>query len=160
MNSRALQVATTLIKGLCACTHGGPTCCETMKSGFQKRKDRDSRQRAAIAAKSLKMTEFFEEAASKNKESCSSTTVCEKNRTLEEAACKNKEGCSSTACEKPRRVEEVEQKVYEVETAYSTALDYTAPSIPNGSCPICCATHRQHVSEKHCATRCVSTCAE
>jgi len=38
-----------------------------MKSGFQKRKDRDSRQRAAIAAKSLKMTEFFEEAACKNK---------------------------------------------------------------------------------------------
>ena len=38
-----------------------------MKSGFQKRKDRDSRQRAAIAAKSRKMTEFFEEAACKNK---------------------------------------------------------------------------------------------
>ena len=32
-----------------------------MKSGFQKRKDRDSRQRAAIAAKSRKMTYFFEE---------------------------------------------------------------------------------------------------
>ena len=26
-----------------------------------------------------------------------------------------------------RTVEEVEQKVYEVETAYSTVLDYTAP---------------------------------
>ena len=38
-----------------------------MKSAFQKRKDRDSRQRAAIAAKSRKMTEFFEEAACKNK---------------------------------------------------------------------------------------------
>ena len=38
-----------------------------MKSGFQKRKDRDSRQRAAIAAKSRKMTEFFEVAACKNK---------------------------------------------------------------------------------------------
>ena len=38
-----------------------------MKSGFQKRKDRDSRERAAIAAKSRKMTEFFEEAACKNK---------------------------------------------------------------------------------------------
>ena len=25
MHSRALQVATTLIEGLCACTHGGPT---------------------------------------------------------------------------------------------------------------------------------------
>ena len=49
-----------------------------MKSGFQKRNDRDSRQRAAIAAKSRKMTEFFEEAACKNKESCSSTTACEK----------------------------------------------------------------------------------
>jgi len=76
-----------------------------MKSGFQKRKDRDSRQRAAIAAKSRKMTEFFEEAACKNKESCSSTTACEKTRT----------------------VEVVEQNVYEVETAYSTVLDYTAP---------------------------------
>ena len=71
----------------------------------RKRKDRDSRQRAAIAAKSRKMTEFFEEAACKNKESCSSTTAYEKNRT----------------------VEEVEQNVYEVETAYSTVLDYTAP---------------------------------
>jgi len=50
-----------------------------MKSGFQKRKDRDSRQRAAIAAKSRKITKFFEEAACKNKESCSSTTACEKN---------------------------------------------------------------------------------
>jgi len=119
-----------------------------MKSGFQKHKDRDSRQRAAIAAKTRKMTEFFEEAACKNKESCSSTTACEKNRMVEvaacknkvvvplllvkkqiveEAACKNKEGCSSaTACEKTRTVEEVEQKVYEVETAYSTVLDYTA----------------------------------
>ena len=38
------------------------------------------------------MTEFFEEAACKNKESCSSTTACEKNRMVEEAACKNKEG--------------------------------------------------------------------
>ena len=46
---------------------------------------------------------------------------------VEEAACKNK-GCSSTtACEKTKIVEEVEQKVYEVETAYSTVLDYTAP---------------------------------
>ena len=51
-----------------------------------------------------------------------------KTRTIEEAACKNKEGCSSTtACEKTITVEEVEQKVYEVETAYSTVLDYTAP---------------------------------
>ena len=78
-----------------------------MKSGFQKRKDRDSRQRAAIAAKSRKMTEFFEEAACKNKESCSSTTACEKNRMVEEAACKNKESCSSTtACEITKIVEE------------------------------------------------------
>jgi len=38
-----------------------------MKSGFQKRKDRDSRQRAAIAGKSRKMTEFFEEADCKIK---------------------------------------------------------------------------------------------
>jgi len=71
-----------------------------MKSGFQKRKDRDSRQRAAIAAKSRKMTEFFEEAACKNEESCNSTTAFEKTIT----------------------VEEVEQKVYEVETTYSTVL--------------------------------------
>ena len=81
-----------------------------MKSGFQKRKDRDSRQRAAIAAKSRKMTEFFEEAACKNKESCSSATACEKlkSRMVEEAACKNKESCSSTtACEKTKIVEEV-----------------------------------------------------
>ena len=99
-----------------------------MKSGFQKRKDRDSRQRAAIAAKSRKITEFLEETACKNKESCSSTTACEKTRTIEEAASKNKEGCSSTtACEKTRTVEEVEQKVHEVETAYSAVLDYTAP---------------------------------
>ena len=34
---------------------------------------------------------------------------------------------STTACEKTRTVEEVEQKVYEVETAYSTVPDYTAP---------------------------------
>ena len=59
-------------------------------------------------------------------------------------SCKNKEGCSSTtACEKTRMVEEVEQKVSEVETAYSTVLDYTAPYR---------ATHRQHVSAKYCAT--------
>ena len=81
-----------------------------MKSGFQKRKDRDSRQRAAIAAKSRKMTEFFEEAACKNKESCSSTTACEKTKIVEEAACKYKEGCSSTtACEKTRTVKKLEQ---------------------------------------------------
>ena len=81
-----------------------------MKSGFQKRKDRDSRQRAAIAAKSRKMTEFFEEAC-KNKESCSSTTACEKNRMVEEAACKNKESYSSTtACEKTKIVEEAAWK--------------------------------------------------
>ena len=67
------------------------------------------------------MTEFFEEAACKNKESCSSTSACEKPKIVEEAVCKNKESCSSTsACEKTRTVEEVEQKVYEVETAYST----------------------------------------
>ena len=83
-----------------------------MKSGFQKRKDRDFRQRAAIAAKSRKMTEFFEETACKNKGSCSSTTACEKTKIVEESACKNKEGCSSTtAYEKTRTVEEVEQKV-------------------------------------------------
>ena len=76
-----------------------------MKSGFQKRKDRDSRQQVAIAAKSHKMTEFFEEVACKNKESWSSTTACKKTRT----------------------VEEVEQKFYEVETAYSTVPDHTAP---------------------------------
>jgi len=51
-----------------------------------------------------------------------------KTKIVEQAACKNKEGCSSTtSCEKTRTVEEVEQKVYEVETAYSTVLDYTAP---------------------------------
>ena len=61
-----------------------------MKSGFQKRKDRDSRQRAAIAGKSRKMTEFFEEAACKNKKSSRSATACEKNGTVEEAACKIK----------------------------------------------------------------------
>ena len=99
-----------------------------MKSGFQKRKDRDSGQRAAIAAESRKMTEFFQEAACKNKESYSSTSACEKTKIVEEIACKNKEGCSSTTpCEKTRTIEEVEQKVYEVETAYSTVLDYTAP---------------------------------
>ena len=36
------------------------------------------------------MSEFFEEAACKNKESCSSNTACEKNRMVKEAACKNK----------------------------------------------------------------------
>ena len=39
---------------------------------------------------------MVEEAACKNKESCSSTTACEKNKIVEEAACKNK-GCSFTA---------------------------------------------------------------
>ena len=132
-----------------------------MKSGFRKRKDRDSRQRAAIAAKSHKMTEFFEEAACKNKESCSSTTACETNRTIEEAACRNKEGCSSTtACEKTRTVEEVEQKVYEVETAYSTVLDYTAPYRTDPALFAARPTDSMLARSIDCATRCVSTWAE
>ena len=38
-----------------------------MKSGFQKRKDRDSRQRAAIAANSRKMTESLKRVLAKIK---------------------------------------------------------------------------------------------
>ena len=132
-----------------------------MKSGFQKRKDRDSRERAAIAAKSHKMTEFFEEAACKNKKGGVLLLLVKKLEQLKKLLAKIKKfAILLLLVKKLEQLKWLNKKFMKLRlriAQYQITLLHTQR---NGSCPICCATHRQHVSEKHCATRCVSTWAE